>query len=73
MGNLASKYREKCTVWYCTLPERITKRGERFILRFDQKFVFRHDAPSLAGLPPKARSHLTYIVLRHNMRFANAN
>lgn len=26
------------------LPERVSKRGERFILRFDQRFVFRHDA-----------------------------
>ncbi len=26
------------------LPERVTKRGQRFILRFNQRFVFRHDS-----------------------------
>jgi hypothetical protein len=39
MGNLASKYREKCTAWYCTLG-----KAQEQILPF-----FRGDSGALNG------------------------
>ena len=54
-------------------PERVTKRGQRFILRFDELPGSSPSIVSLTVAHPKANPRLTYIVIRYNMRLLNAN